>query len=89
MSKIAYARRMDPRPEHSALDRRPIFDGVRGLAIIMVLIFHSAVIKPQGRLDDFYSQLCHSLWIGVDLFFVLSGFLITHISFDSKGSKNY
>ncbi len=50
-------------------------DGVRGLAIIAVLLFHNFGI-PGG-------------WVGVDLFFVLSGFLITRILISAKGSKDY
>ena len=53
----------------------PALDGVRGLAIIAVIAFHSGVF-PFG-------------WAGVDLFFVLSGFLITGILMRSKGSAHY
>jgi peptidoglycan/LPS O-acetylase OafA/YrhL len=50
-------------------------DGVRGLAITMVILFHCFRF-PFG-------------WSGVDLFFVLSGFLITGILLDSKNNINY
>lgn len=53
----------------------PELDGVRGLAIILVICFHCFRF-PLG-------------WIGVDLFFVLSGFLITGILLDSKEHKYY
>ena len=65
-------------------------DGIRGLAILLVTIYRFD-IGPE------YSQLPGSLLfqvlrhgdIGVDLFFVLSGFLITGILFDVKGREHY
>src|SRR5580704_2580169 len=59
-------------------------DGVRGIAILLVLIhntdsfpsLHLAAISAYG-------------WMGVDLFFVLSGFLITGILLDTKQSNSY
>lgn len=50
------------------LGHRPVLDGVRALAIIPVLLYHSA-----------FPQLFQSGRAGVDLFFVLSGFLITNL----------
>src|SRR5467141_2930840 len=62
----------------------PQFDGLRGLAILSVLIGHSGFLEAlphAGMLE--YTRF------GVDLFFVLSGFLITGILTDSKGSRHY
>ena len=62
----------------------PQFDGLRGLAILLVLIGHSGFLEAlphAGMLE--YTRF------GVDLFFVLSGFLITGILTDSKGSHHY
>jgi peptidoglycan/LPS O-acetylase OafA/YrhL len=62
----------------------PQFDGLRGLAILLVLIGHSGFLEAlphAGMLE--YARF------GVDLFFVLSGFLITGILTDSKGSRHY
>src|SRR5207245_2058045 len=52
-------------------ERQPGLDLLRALAIIVVVIYHAALFgfKLPGRVDRFG-------WIGVDLFFVLSGYLI-------------
>jgi peptidoglycan/LPS O-acetylase OafA/YrhL len=68
----------------------PALDGIRGLAILMVMLFHYSTeldrSKPWERLAGFVSGYG---WSGVDLFFVLSGFLITGILLDSRGAGNY
>lgn len=57
----------------------PMLDILRGLAISIVVFYH-----------NFASiSFFHFGWLGVDLFFVLSGFLITDILLKSKDSKNY
>src|SRR3990172_321373 len=47
---------------------RPTFDGIRGIAVVSVVLFH---FKTRPLLDGG--------WVGVDLFFALSGFLITSL----------
>src|SRR4051812_12885006 len=67
-------------------------DGVRGLAITLVFFFHllQSNNEPTGSgLIDFILKLRDTGWIGVDLFFALSGFLITGILFDTLHSKHY
>jgi len=49
-------------------------DGLRGIAILLVLACHLLEMRPES---GWLNQLSKSMWIGVDLFFVLSGFLIT------------
>ncbi|MEO8501539.1 MAG: acyltransferase [Vicinamibacteria bacterium] len=66
-------------------------DGLRGLAIALVLIWHYlANLLPAGSLSqrssDRWLWFC---WIGVDLFFVLSGFLIAGILMDNDKSRRY
>ena len=57
----------------------PALDGARGVAILLVLAFHFA--GPFPGQPDLPSKVARAGiaggWIGVDLFFVLSGFLIT------------
>lgn len=67
----------------------PVLDGFRGLAILGVIIFHTTVLRATAPIDDWYFKFGRSLWVGVDLFFVLSGFLITGILYDAKGGKHY
>jgi peptidoglycan/LPS O-acetylase OafA/YrhL len=70
--------------------RIPALDGLRGIAILLVLLCH-AVFEYQPR-SAFFSDLLvvgRLSWSGVDLFFVLSGFLIGGILLDSKDSPRY
>lgn len=70
----------------------PALDGVRGVAILLVLLFHSVIfshIQPTALLDRTFVRLSEVGWAGVDLFFVLSGFLITGILYDAKGEARY
>jgi peptidoglycan/LPS O-acetylase OafA/YrhL len=72
--------------------RMPELDGLRGIAIFLVLIWHYAlgtfVLEPGSTAA--YALACLRLtWSGVDLFFVLSGFLIGGILIDNQKSNNY
>lgn len=74
--------------------RVPELDGIRGTAILLVLIWHFVVIptvagpheSATSRIIVFAGLLT---WSGVDLFFVLSGFLIGGILIDARGSPHY
>jgi peptidoglycan/LPS O-acetylase OafA/YrhL len=69
----------------------PVLDAIRGLAILLVLINHfiGEIPFPNSFLGRIIDSLAKSTWVGVDLFFVLSGFLITGILYDTLGSRNY
>lgn len=67
----------------------PLLDGVRGLAILAVIIFHSSLIPVQSFADKIVHGAALAGWAGVDLFFVLSGFLITRILIQTKESSNF
>ena len=63
--------------------RVPALDGVRGVALLAVVCCHLIWPAVNGRLDAIDRVLVNG-WIGVDLFFVLSGFLITGILIDAR-----
>ncbi len=67
----------------------PGLDGIRGLAILMVMLSHFIVVGDNLGKGTVVSRFMHSGFLGVDLFFVLSGFLITGILIDSKSSSHY
>jgi peptidoglycan/LPS O-acetylase OafA/YrhL len=60
-------------------------DGWRGIAILLVFLFH---YLPRDRYNPL-SIVASCGWSGVDLFFVLSGFLITGILYDTRESHNF
>ncbi|HSY35709.1 MAG TPA: acyltransferase [Acidobacteriaceae bacterium] len=66
-------------------------DGVRGLAILMVIGCHSfeSDYESQGFVIRKIGEWLHYGNTGVDLFFVLSGFLITGILYDSLNDDGY
>ena len=63
----------------------PAFDGLRGLAILVVVLYHCHP-RLQGT---FLEGIIVWGWSGVSLFFVLSGFLITGIILDSGASSRF
>jgi peptidoglycan/LPS O-acetylase OafA/YrhL len=85
-----------PRRPRFGLDRAriPELDGIRSIAIWMVLIFHIfygwvAVDHNFSPIPRFVMLAVAHGWLGVDLFFVLSGFLITGVLLDSKEKPYY
>lgn len=68
---------LDPRGHHPALD------GIRGMAILLVFLYHCSTLDH----DLFFRA--YPGWAGVDLFFVLSGLLITGLLLDARGRQGY
>jgi len=65
-------------------------DGLRGIAILAVIAEHTLrLFHPTSALSRLWAAFQESSWAGVDLFFVLSGFLITGILLDSRHDKRY
>ena len=68
----------------------PALDGVRGLAILLVLAHNLNPFSGTGRpLERWIEYDSNFGWVGVQLFFVLSGFLITGILLDTRGAPRY
>ena len=69
----------------------PALDGIRGLAIVWVALHNTTDLPttPSGGVSHLLILLSHPGWIGVQLFFALSGFLITAGLIDSQGARNY
>lgn len=68
----------------------PALDGVRGVAILFVLLHHCrSLLNPHFYIQNILIRFFELGWCGVELFFVLSGFLITGILLDSRNSPNY
>jgi len=84
---------MDNEQTPSTATRRILeLDGVRGLAILLVLVWHyiqNQLRADPGTLLAYFKQALGFTWCGVDLFFVLSGFLIAGILLDQRESQYY
>jgi peptidoglycan/LPS O-acetylase OafA/YrhL len=76
----------------SPKSRLPELDGLRGLAILFVVVFHyisQEGTTPPATVAHFLQRFVILGWSGVDLFFVLSGFLIGGILMDARASAAY
>lgn len=76
--------------------RIPALDGIRGIAIVAVLFYHTGIwgvmavgTLPATMVERWLFAAAARGYLGVDLFFALSGFLITGILYDSKGRSDY
>jgi peptidoglycan/LPS O-acetylase OafA/YrhL len=83
-----------PTPTEPLLRREmPELDTIRGLAILGVLLYHGLYWQVDlSHFSGVERLFLTSMWIGrlgVALFFVLSGFLITGILLDSRGRPEY
>ncbi len=75
--------------------RWPALDGVRGLAVVCVVLYHAYRMVVLGDADPSARDLDPLTWpintarFALDAFFVLSGFLITGILIDARDSERY
>ena len=67
----------------------PQLDGIRAIAVLLVLLLHCFHLPSEGGLAWAVKHAFSIGWIGVDLFFALSGFLITRILLESKDKPYY
>ncbi|MGC4030277.1 MAG: acyltransferase [Tepidisphaeraceae bacterium] len=80
---------VSPERTGTALAHMPAIDGLRGIAILLVLFHHFTPAISGTWFTKKMLTVTHTGWIGVDLFFVLSGFLITSILLRTKNAPDY
>lgn len=83
---------MDQMPSTRGAGRIPELDGIRGTAIALVFLWHffvQPIQAPPGSVPAYLQAAGRLTWSGVDLFFVLSGFLIGGILLDHRQATNY
>jgi peptidoglycan/LPS O-acetylase OafA/YrhL len=95
------ATEIPPKPTAVAVQtggRLPELDGLRGIAIALVVLYHCLYYAPPStyhpaniiqHLYLWFERFIAIGWTGVDLFFVLSGFLIGGILLDARESTRY
>ena len=66
----------------------PELDGVRGFALVMVVAYHCLYFQTTGPVSWLVDFLRSYGWIALDLFFVLSGYLISGILLDMRGTRH-
>src|ERR1041384_7611763 len=68
----------------------PALDGLRGVAVLVVMLHNLTILEQRDSLPArLWVFATDSGWIGVLLFFVLSGFLITGILLDERGAPRF
>ncbi|WP_437187922.1 acyltransferase family protein [Planctomicrobium sp. SH668] len=90
---VGWLQRLWPKVDTERLDFNqhcaPL-DGVRGIAVLLVLMYDCLKLDPLGNPVTFAARKVASAgWSGVDLFFVLSGFLITGVLLETRGHAGY
>lgn len=78
--------------KNAAARRIPELDGLRGIAILLVITFHyinNQLTNSTAKIGRALCQVTSFGWTGVDLFFVLSGFLIGTILIRNRQSPRY
>jgi peptidoglycan/LPS O-acetylase OafA/YrhL len=62
---------------------------MRGIAVLLVMVLHFALVEGATGAERLFFGVTRVGWVGVDLFFVLSGFLITGILYDARGGAHF
>ena len=85
-SSPADAGAMNPEGVRAAFGDIPAIEGLRGVAVLWVMLFHYLVLR-DGKFDDAFVAAVKSWlplevfvrngYLGVDLFFLITGFLLT------------
>jgi peptidoglycan/LPS O-acetylase OafA/YrhL len=75
----------------TSMKQVPALDGIRGIAIIWVVLHNTMdrPLAPDGAALHWLAMFTHIGWLGVQLFFALSGLLITASLLDSQESARY
>jgi peptidoglycan/LPS O-acetylase OafA/YrhL len=80
-------------PARGRGERSDLLDAVRGVAVCMILATHLWVPLPTDtvlwHIGPVVDRLMGLSWTGVDLFFILSGYLICGSLLDNRGSGSY
>ena len=79
-------------PLPAPIERVPALDGIRGSAALMIVAWHYGPSIVRAEPGSFEAYTCKALglaWTGVDLFFVLSGYLIMRILMEKRESPHY
>ena len=76
------------RMEYGRLSDLPFLDGVRAIAVLLVMAAHFPFVAGSAASQSLWTiiQALRTGYIGVDLFFVLSGFLITRILLNERAA---
>ncbi|MFM8973929.1 MAG: acyltransferase family protein [Actinomycetota bacterium] len=69
------------------LGQVPGLDGIRGVAVLAVVLSHLNRLLPNSWSGAEFRRATDGGWLGVDVFFVLSGFLITALLLDEQGLR--
>ena len=78
------------RPDRHLPAHLPALDGLRAIAVLVVVAHNVSLVNGEhGFFVHQLESMLHRGWMGVQLFFVLSGFLITRILLDTRDSPQY